>query len=875
MVEVAISAIARRLQGAFEQYRQNPGWRFPVELRRVRAEQIRRILANPESVTLGTFNREVWVFASETKLDGRVIKYDALIAQSFSPDHSADLTHALQDGRLELHGNFVWGAASRIYGPMLSLDDAAKTTYMRRALAILNDTSLSPLHKAQQIMGIPGFGANITTGLVMVFHPDAFAIMNAKSREGLRRLGYELGGENDLAQFEQAAAALRQRLGADDFLELDFFLYLISERQIDLSPRRVKIAPGEHGRFWDECREGGYICVGWDNLGDLNQYPSQKAFRQRFSELYAAVYNNPSTTSAKANEVWRLRELQPGDLIIANRGTSEVLGIGEVVEPGYQWCPERAEYKHAVKVRWDTTNARHIPEQKDWAFKTVADVSPELYELITASTPTPIPSVPASSPVCWWVNQGYTYTHERSEGYLFAPQNNNTGHVLRHHENVNRLVPGDVVLHYAEGAIRAVSRVVSRAEEGRRPVPIQGIEDEIGYLVRAKYEELSEPIALNDVPIEWRISEAGPFNRLGGVNQGYLYPLTVDFVSKLRARFPEHLDQLLPEIAVPAGSDGRNNEQVATGYVAPSLDQLAEIIAATGLRIDERTLRRYHLSLHTRGFVILSGLSGTGKTWLAEAYAKSSGAEYLIVPVAPNWTTNEDLLGYFNPIDNAYHDTEFSRFLRRAAQTYLQAEGEGQTATPYHLILDEMNLARVEYYFAKFLSAMEIRARNGNATLEVGPHEQIILPPNLYFVGTVNVDETTHGFADKVYDRAQLIEVGYSREALEEHLGSVPYREVVLDVWDILRQVAPFAFRIVDEMKAYIARAEELGVRWEDALDEQLLQKVLPKCKGADLQIGPALRAFHELTRDRFLLSAAKAAEMLDGYQQHGFTTYF
>ena len=93
----------------------------------------------------------------------------------------------------------------------------------------------------------------------------------------------------------------------------------------------------------------------------------------------------------------------------------------------------------------------------------------------------------------------------------------------------------------------------------------------------------------------------------------------------------------------------------------------------------------------------------------AQAYAKAIGAQYCVIPVAPNWTTNEDLLGFFNPVDSQYHETEFTRFLLSAAALFKAAKDEDKQPTPYHLILDEMNLARVEYYFAKFLSAMEIR----------------------------------------------------------------------------------------------------------------------------------------------------------------------
>lgn len=311
-------------------------------------------------------------------------------------------------------------------------------------------------------------------------------------------------------------------------------------------------------------------------------------------------------------------------------------------------------------------------------------------------------------------------------------------------------------------------------------------------------------------------------------------------------------------------------------YVEPSFTEICQYVRSQGLRISDNTLRRYHLALRTRKFVILLGISGMGKTWLTQTYADAVKAEYLLVPVAPNWNTNEDLLGYFNPIDKEYYHTAFSRFLEKAAEEYRQAQADERTPQPYHLVLDEMNLARVEYYFAKFLSTMEVRMREKVAWIELAPDEQVLLPPNFYFIGTVNVDEITHGFADKVYDRAQLIELETSRQDLEEHLGEVEYREILIQIWDAVHPVAPFAFRVLDEVKTYVKEAEALSVSWQDALDEQLLQKILPKLKGIDDRVGIALETFVELARENnFRLSHDKADKMLEKFNKHGFTSYF
>ncbi|MBD2343813.1 McrB family protein [Anabaena subtropica] len=322
-------------------------------------------------------------------------------------------------------------------------------------------------------------------------------------------------------------------------------------------------------------------------------------------------------------------------------------------------------------------------------------------------------------------------------------------------------------------------------------------------------------------------------------------------------------------------AQGRLNT-VHPGYSEPEFTVIYQDILSKKLQISENILRRYHLALKTRKFVILSGISGTGKTWLTKAYADAINAKHSLVAVAPNWNTNEDLLGYFSTIDKTYHYTEFTEFLEEANKEYEKAKANKHTPRPYHLVLDEMNLARVEYYFAKFLSAMEVRMREGVAEIELAVNKKLLLPPNFYLIGTVNVDETTHSFADKIYDRAQMIELEIYRDDLEKYLSDVDYRDILMQIWDNIHEVAPFAYRTIDEIKTYVKEAAVLGVSKEEALDEQLLQKILPKIKGADDRVEKALKAFVKTAEEnKFNLSLAKANKMLATFEQYGFTSYF
>ena len=307
-----------------------------------------------------------------------------------------------------------------------------------------------------------------------------------------------------------------------------------------------------------------------------------------------------------------------------------------------------------------------------------------------------------------------------------------------------------------------------------------------------------------------------------------------------------------------------------------SLDEISARIRAKGMRIDHRTLRRYHSAMRTRGFVILAGPSGTGKTWLASLYASAIGAKSVVAPVAPNWASNEDLLGYFNPIEDKFHATSFLEFIDTAVEAW---ERSGKDAPEYHLVLDEMNLARIEHYFSLFLSLMERRREMEMPEASMTGRPSIRIPPNLKFVGTVNMDETTHGFADKVFDRAQLIELSIDRASAQEHitqkLENEP-AEALIALWDAMASASPVGFRVLDDIADYLEEARKCGASWQEALDDQIVSKLLPKLRGIDPETSEALKGIADLAKEgQYLLAEAKCKEMLRRYERTDVVSFF
>src|SRR4029078_11716510 len=111
--------------------------------------------------------------------------------------------------------------------------------------------------------------------------------------------------------------------------------------------------------------------------------------------------------------------------------------------------------------------------------------------------------------------------------------------------------------------------------------------------------------------------------------------------------------------------------------------------------------------------------------------------------------------------------------------------------------------------------------------------------------------------ADKVYDRAQILELPLPRDQVTAHMEGYPWAETVLQIWDALVEVAPFGFRVLDEINSYVIAATEIGTDQSHALDEQLVQKVLPRLRG-DSDAGAAIDAFITLTGGRFPPSTHK-----------------
>lgn len=306
--------------------------------------------------------------------------------------------------------------------------------------------------------------------------------------------------------------------------------------------------------------------------------------------------------------------------------------------------------------------------------------------------------------------------------------------------------------------------------------------------------------------------------------------------------------------------DGLSFKDELNGDYRKAVSYIQAHLAENDILYPRHIIENFITLLRTKDLIILAGDSGSGKTNLVKSFAKAVGGKSIIVPVKPNWTSSEDLMGYYNPLEKKYLATPFLEALIEAQQN---------PEIPYFICLDEMNLARVEYYFADFLSLLESRDEEPEITLysesesahvlselkavvdiiqsakEKYSHEGVVnfidllkdeelnsslrlafgfsdkdslikyhseirrmlasvmtmqssikMPANVHIIGAINIDETTHYLSPKILDRAHIMR----------------FESPLLSNWrEILEQVANY--ELPDVSRPLLFEIESLGVR--------------------------------------------------------------
>jgi hypothetical protein len=313
------------------------------------------------------------------------------------------------------------------------------------------------------------------------------------------------------------------------------------------------------------------------------------------------------------------------------------------------------------------------------------------------------------------------------------------------------------------------------------------------------------------------------------------------------------------------------------------IDAFKSFCSVQGFHFSDDLIRRFLISLTAKPFLLLTGISGTGKSKIAELFGEFLTANNLgsaeIIAVESNWNDNRKLLGYWNPIigGGTYFSTSVVDFIKIANAT---------PAKIFIFLLDEMNLSYTERYFSDFLSALESRTKE----ITLPDQTNIYWSDNLKIIGTINEDETTHTLSPKVIDRSNIIEMNGDRPY--EYLGSLIERndpkvnDLISKNWSadfisLLDSIylacgRRFGYRLMDEVMKYVILNVNLtGLDYKLYMDEQVYQKVLPKIHGTRGEIKDVLQQLQALFATvGFTNSKNKIDKMVAQLSATGFTSF-
>lgn len=347
-----------------------------------------------------------------------------------------------------------------------------------------------------------------------------------------------------------------------------------------------------------------------------------------------------------------------------------------------------------------------------------------------------------------------------------------------------------------------------------------------------------------------------------GQNNNVPFPNNLNYVNPAHAE-PEEDPVIFPDLVEI------DEEYEARPYATPenieglTLPKLVEgfnrYLEANDMFYPMETIRSFLAGLACSHFIILEGLSGTGKTSLPKYFAEYTRSNVCFTSVQASWKDRSDILGYFNEFAKKFTETPFLRALYRANY---------ETETISMMVLDEMNLSRVEYYFADFLSILELDAKQWNISLMAVSTKGVLpeklndctihIPHNTWFIGTANKDDSTFTITDKVYDRAVVIDFSERKEVVhvqhkeprirlnkdqlvsmfESVLAEHPMDKADYDKFSALSNFmydtfdVNFGNRIMNQIQVFVPIYVACGGTAYKALDLMFARKVLRKLDG-------------------------------------------
>ena len=655
---------------------------------------------------------------------------------------------------------------------------------------------------------------------------------------------------------------------------------LIKEEEMGDFMRVWKIAPGPGAMYWGEAVVGERIFIGWSEMEDLRRFNSQEDLIEHFKGVYQ-IDHNPTNNGFT---LWAFSKLvQPGDIVIANKGGRSIVGIGRVTGE-YQYLPDKNhDYPNFRTVDW-IIRQEIVFSQKLFPNKTLAEVSHERVDLIYEAVMEQVEGGEAK-----WIE-------------LFGEDYSSA----RHHDLDEEREFIDEFHAFLMSKNYYFSReIISRF---------------VFSLAAKPFLILSGISGTGKTKIAQLFAEFMSEHQIERVPSQQVYQKQTTFKVTLQRYNFAHTRMMVPKTILDQFDIQGLDEGVTV--VLRFADKTEEALMKqqmTGVRLGFRKgFMEWLRKQFTIGSTLHIQVADDGKSWSFDkspsqmvqepvpAQQQALPKQYAFLSVRPDWLDHRGVLGYYNPLTQSYQVTDLLKIMLRAQRF---------PEHPFFVILDEMNLAKVEYYFSDFLSCLESRRMTDDGRFvqeklvlhhedaEVAQSLSFVdedgaiyyipssmeVPDNLYIIGTVNVDETTYMFSPKVLDRAHVIECNevdfatYRRVAKEQgavfkptwaavakrewftangEFHQVLYRksflstefrtrlEPLFTLADELKSLMmsegySFGYRVFDEMFTFI----QVVMEEVDAFDIMILQKILPKLHGNRAQMETILNHLFQFCR--------------------------